>query len=101
MSGKILSDKDRAQIVKDIHQSYNKEVQKMIKLSDEECKKIAEEVHRDFEEVLKKVAKDSEYLNNLARKKAEAKAKQEKEEAKLLQEMKPSVIRWFLNLFGG
>jgi hypothetical protein len=38
-------------------------------LSDEDCKKITEEVHQAYEEAVRKVAKESEMLNHLSRKK--------------------------------
>lgn len=99
MSGKmkILSDEERAQIVREIHYSYREEAKKMIRLSDEEIKQIAEEVHEAYEDAVKQVAKDSEFLNRLAHERAVAKIEQEKQDKKLAKEIKGSFIK---RLFG-
>lgn len=112
MGGKmrVLSDEERGQIIKEIHQSYKEEVNKMIRLSDEECRKIAQQVHEDFEEVCKKVAQDCAILNRISHEKAVAAAakerqekkrllEQERQEKKLIEEMKPSFFKWLSNLF--
>lgn len=99
MSGKMkaLSDEERNKIVREIHFSYREEVKKMSRLSNEEIQQIAEEVHRDYEEAVKKVAQDSEFLNKLARERAIAQIEQEKQDKKLLKEIRGS---FFKRLFG-
>lgn len=121
---RVLSDEERDKIVREIHYSYKEEVKKMsrpsneeckkiveemyqeygkevslIKLTDEECREIAKQVHEDFEEISKSVAQDMERLNRISREKAVAKFAQEKQDKKLINDMKPSLVRWFLNLF--
>ena len=102
MSGKmgVLSDEERDKIVREIHYSYKEEVKKMIRLSDEECKKIAEEVHQAYEDAVKKVAQQSEEWNRLSRERAVAKVEQEKQDKKLLNEMKGSFFKRLFGMFG-
>lgn len=90
---RVLSEEERARIVKEIHQSYKEESRKMIKLTDEECKQIAKEVHEAYEDAVRKVARDSEILNRLSHERAVAKITQEKEDKKLLKEMKGSFFK--------
>lgn len=98
---RVLSDEERSKIVRDIHYSYKEEVKKMSRLSNEEIKQIAEEVHRDYEEVVKKVAQDSEFLNRLAHDRAVAQIEQEKQDKKLLKEMKGSFFKRLFELLCG
>lgn len=101
MSGKIfLSDEERTKIVKDIHESYKREV-RMIRLSDEECRKIAQQVHEDFERISKRVAQDMEILNKSSHERAVARIEQERQDKKLINKMKPSLIGWLFGLFNG
>lgn len=96
---KALSDEERNKIVREIHYSYREEVKKMSRLSNEEIKQIAEEVHRDYEEVVKKVAQDSKFLNKLAHERAIAKIEQEKQDKKLLKEMRGSFLKRLFGMF--
>lgn len=96
---KVLSDGERAKIVREIHYSYREEVKKMIQLSDEECKKIAQEVHEDYEKIVAKVAKDCEFLNKMSHERAVAQIEQEKQDKKLLNEMKGSFIKRLFGMF--
>lgn len=93
----VLSEAERNQIVKKIHEEYIQEVRKMEHLSDEECRKIAKEVHEAFEEAVAHATKTAEELNRISREKAIAQIEQEKQDQKLLKKMKGS---FFKRLFG-
>lgn len=96
---RVLSDEERDQIVKEIHQSYKEEARQMIKLSDEECKRIASEVHQDYKRAVEEATQTGAELDRLSFERSLAKVKQTKDDKKLLNEMKPSLIRWLFNLF--
>ena len=90
---RVLSDEERNQIVREVHQSYKEEAHKMIRLSDEECKKIASEVHQDFKRAVEEATRTGAELDRLSLERSLAKVKQEKQDKKLINEMKGSFFK--------
>lgn len=90
---RVLSDEERARIVRDIHQSYKEESKKMARLSNEELTKIAQEVRQDFQKALEEATLTGAELDRLSHERAIAKVEQEKRDKKLLNEMKGSFFK--------
>lgn len=90
---KVLSDDERARIVREIHYSYKEEARKMIRLSDEELQKIASEVRQDYKKAVEEATLMGAELDRLSHERAVAKVEQEKQDKKLLNEMKGSFFK--------